>query len=208
MYRNTRAFTIMNIVFNLLAPGKVSNIIAAQTYSRYIALKWTQPCHPNGLIINYHIDIWNKNHSSHNTTQTNSSITGLNVTSLLPYCLYNFTVFTEVQNVLNLSEPTTSTLFRTKAEGNLFVLIYLILLLSINFYFDKTKYFINFIFFCLAPYRPGRFTVKSNTSTSVTLSWEHPEFKTGPTKYIVKAIDNVTFVLGGSCETLGYRIYI
>lgn len=108
--------------FNLLAPGKVSNIIAAQTFSRHIELKWTQPCHPNGLIINYQIDIWNTNDSSHNTTQTNSNITGLHVTSLLPYCLYNFTVFTEVQNVSNLSEPPTSTLFRTKAEGNLFVL--------------------------------------------------------------------------------------
>lgn len=40
------------------------------------------------------------------------------------------------------------------------------------------------------------------------LSWETPELKTGPTTYIVKAIDNETFVLGGSCETLGYLIYI
>lgn len=184
----------------------MSNIIAAETYSRRIELKWTQPCHPNGFIINYQIDIMNMNYSSKDTRQTNSSITSLNVISLNPYSLYQFTVYTQVEHVTNLSEPATSEIFRTRTEGNLFVLIYFILLLSINFYFDKTKYFIHF-FLCLAPYRPGKLTHKRPTATSVTLFWKTPDLKTGPTKYIATAIDNVTYSQTKSCEAQGYLIY-
>lgn len=56
----------------------------------------------------------------------------------------------------------------------------------------------------LAPYPPGNITIDIN-STSVTLSWVAPKLETGPTKYIVTAIDKETNKQNGSCKTQGYQ---
>lgn len=109
-----------------LAPDPVSNITVEQNSSRHIYLSWTQPCHPNGIITNYIIDVKNYSYPS-NAVQdirfTNNSRTSFNVTNLHPYRSYQFIVKTQVQNVFNLSRPTTSDIYNTSTEGNQFVLI-------------------------------------------------------------------------------------
>lgn len=63
----------------------------------------------------------------------------------------------------------------------------------------------NIFIFVLAPYPPGKITIDDINSTSVTLSWGAPELETGPTKYIVTAIDKETNKQNGSCKTQGYQ---
>lgn len=109
-------------VFFLLAPGKVLNIKAAQTFSRRIDLRWAQPCQPHGLIINYTIGVSNRNDSSNSVNDirfTNNSRTSFNVIHLLPYRSYQFTVRTQVEGVTQLSTPQIS-IFQTTTEGNHF----------------------------------------------------------------------------------------
>lgn len=62
---------------------------------------------------------------------------------------------------------------------------------------------ISFFFFGLAPFRPGNINVTSS-SNSVNISWEPPKQETGPTRYLVKAIDKETLTLTSSCQTQGY----
>lgn len=57
----------------------------------------------------------------------------------------------------------------------------------------------------LAPYPPRNITIDKITSTSVILSWVAPILETGPTKYIVTAIDKETVKQSGSCKTQGYQ---
>ena len=89
-------------------------------------LSWTQPCHPKGIITNYRIRIQNHYDSidnqgrytnDNNTLNTNNNSTSFNVTNLLPYRFYIFTVNTEVENVENLSKPAVSKPFQTDTEG-------------------------------------------------------------------------------------------
>lgn len=111
-----------------LAPDPVSNITAENISSRHIYLSWTQPCHPNGNIANYTIEVTNLNESSNagdDIRFTNNSSTSFNVTGLLPYRSYNFTVRTQVAGVLQLSDPQNS-IFQTSTEG-IFILNYDIL---------------------------------------------------------------------------------
>lgn len=98
----------------------MKNITAEHISSRYIYLSWTQPCHPNGNITHYTIEVANKSDSSKSGQHirfTNNSSTSFNVTGLLPYRSYNFTVRTKVENVPQLSDPQNST-FNTSTEGN------------------------------------------------------------------------------------------
>ena len=110
----------------VVAPGRVADITFLTKTSRSLMLSWTQPCHPNGIIINYRINIQNYNDSidnqgrytnNNNTLNTTNKSTSFNVTNLLPYRFYVFTVNTEVQDVGNLSEPTVSEPFQTDTEG-------------------------------------------------------------------------------------------
>lgn len=117
---------VCDIYFLFPAPEPVSDITAVQNASRHIKLRWTQPCHPNGLIINYTIEVKNKNDSSNSvndTRFTNNSITSYNVTHLLPYRSYLFIVRTQVEGVAQLSAPQES-IFQTSTEGNHFDKIY------------------------------------------------------------------------------------
>lgn len=101
-----------------LAPDPVSNITAENISSRHIYLSWTQPCHPNGNITHYTIEVANKSDSSGQDIRfTNNSSTSFNVTGLLPYRSYIFTVRTKVEDVPQLSDPQNST-FNTSTEGN------------------------------------------------------------------------------------------
>ena len=109
-------------------------------------LSWIQPCHPNGIIINYRIKIQNYNDSidnqgrftnNNNTLNTNNNSTSFNVTNLLPYRSYVFTVYTEVDGVENLSEPAVSKPFQTDTEG---LYIY-------TFYYDYNLLIFTFFFY-------------------------------------------------------------
>lgn len=98
----------------------MTNITAEDISSRHIYLSWTQPCHPNGVITNYTINVTNLNESSnagHDIRFTNNSRTSFNVTGLLPYRSYKFTVRTQVEDVPQLSDPQNS-IFQTSTEGN------------------------------------------------------------------------------------------
>ena len=110
----------------VVVPGPVSDIIFLRKTSRGLKLSWNQPCHPNGIIINYRIKIQNYNDSidnqgrftnNNNTLNTMNNSTSLNVTNLLPYRSYVFTVYTEAEGVENLSEPAISKPFQTGTEG-------------------------------------------------------------------------------------------
>lgn len=110
------------ILLLVLVPDRVSDITAVQNTSRHIKIRWTQPCHPNGLIINYKIEVKNVTgtdppNSWNDTLFTINNSTSFNVTDLLPYQSYKFTVRTKVEGVLQLSEPQNST-FNTSTEGN------------------------------------------------------------------------------------------
>lgn len=109
----------------------MSNITVVTKTSRSLILSWTQPCHPHGNITNYRIEIQNYNDSIDNqgtytnnnkTLNTNNNSTSFNVTNLLPYRYYVFTVNTEVEDVDNLSEPALSKPFQTDTEGIWFFL--------------------------------------------------------------------------------------
>nr|XP_022292898.1 tyrosine-protein phosphatase 10D-like isoform X5 [Crassostrea virginica] len=161
-------------------PGRVADITFLTKTSRSLMLSWTQPCHPNGIIINYRINIQNYNDSidnqgrytnNNNTLNTTNKSTSFNVTNLLPYRFYIFTVNTEVQDVGNLSEPTVSEPFQTDTE---------------------------------APYPPGNITFSSITSSSVQVWWEHPNIQTGPTSYKVVATDKNDSSITKSCSTTGF----
>lgn len=113
-----------------LAPDPVSNITAENISSRHIYLSWTQPCHPNGNITHYTIEVANKSDSSKSGQDirfTNDSSTSFNVTGLLPFRTYNFTVRTQVEGVLQLSDPQNS-IFQTSTEG---IFFYKIMILSL-----------------------------------------------------------------------------
>lgn len=112
-----------------LAPDPVSNITVEQNSSRHIYLSWTQPCHPNGIITNYTIEVTNTSdlaNAGQDIRFTNNNSTSFNVTNLNPYRSYLFTVKTQVQNVSSMSRPTKSDKYNTSTEGNQFVLIQLI----------------------------------------------------------------------------------
>ena len=126
----------------LVAPGPVSDITVLTTTSRSLMLSWTQPCHPKGIITNYRIKIQTYNDSidnqgrytnNNNTLNTTDKSTSFNVTNLLPYRFYVFTVNTEVQDVGNLSEPTVSEPFQTDTEGICFFFIQFVVILAIVF---------------------------------------------------------------------------
>lgn len=109
-----------------LAPDPVSNITVEQNSSRHIYLSWIQPCHPNGIISNYTIEVANTS-DLQNVGQdirfTNNNSTSFNVTNLHPYRSYFFIVKTQVHNVSSMSNSTTSAVYNTSTEGNQFVLI-------------------------------------------------------------------------------------
>ncbi|XP_062587931.1 phosphatidylinositol phosphatase PTPRQ-like [Saccostrea cucullata] len=98
-------------------PGNVSEIMVINKTSRGMLLMWTQPCYPNGNIINYKIIVQNKNDSINKTTHTNSSKKFYLIHNLLPYRLYTFTILTEVANVTQKSAPAKSETFRTLSEA-------------------------------------------------------------------------------------------
>ena len=115
-------------------------------------LSWTQPCHPKGIITNYRIRIQNHNDSidnqgrftnDNNTLNTNNNNTRFNVTNLLPYRFYVFTVYTEVEDVENSSAPTKSKPFQTGTEGIrdffVFILIQFVVIFSIGFIFKQSN---------------------------------------------------------------------
>lgn len=192
----------------------MSNITVEQNSSRHIYLSWTKPCHPNGNITHYTIEVTNLNESS-NAGHDISYRTSFNVTDLLPYRSYNFTVRTQVEGVLQLSDPQNS-IFQTSTEG---IFLYKIM---IFFLATDNSSFVLFLLFCffvylffvflinlnsfivVAPYPPGDITIENITSSSVTLSWKAPELQTGPTKYVVTAFDNETSTQPDPCETQGY----
>lgn len=141
----------------------MTNITAENISSRHIYLSWTQPCHPNGIISNYTIEVTNKSDSS-NAVQdirfTNNTSTIFNVTNLLPYRSYLFYVKTQVQNVSSMSNSTTSAVYNTSTEGNQFVLIQLIQLHCYLFNLHwwkkiKFKYF-KYIYFCSSAMPPWK----------------------------------------------------
>ena len=106
-------------------------------------LSWTQPCHPKGIITKYRIKIHINDSidnqgrftNNNNTLNTNNNSTNFNVTNLLPYRSYVFTVYTEVEGVKNLSEQAVSKPFQTDTEGIwFFIYIYNLLWFSQLFY--------------------------------------------------------------------------
>nr|XP_022293294.1 phosphatidylinositol phosphatase PTPRQ-like isoform X3 [Crassostrea virginica] len=169
-------------------PDPVTDIAVRSNTSRSLMLSWTQPCHPNGIITNYRIEVQNFNDSldnqrtyiNNNTLNTNNNNTRFNVTNLLPYRFYVFTVYTEVE--ANSSVPTTSAPFQTDIE---------------------------------APYAPGSITLDNITSSSVQVKWKPPSFQTGPTKYEVVATDkrntskscSTQGFMNTSCEIIGLHAY-
>nr|XP_022294957.1 phosphatidylinositol phosphatase PTPRQ-like [Crassostrea virginica] len=107
-------------------PDPVTDIVVRSKTSRSLMLSWTRPCHPKGIITNYRIRIQNHNDSIdnqgrftniNNTLKTNNNSTSFNVTNLLPYRFYIFTVHTEVEDVENLSKPAVSKPFQTDTEA-------------------------------------------------------------------------------------------
>lgn len=174
-------------------------------------MSWTQPCHPNGIIINYRIKIQNYNDSidnqglytnNNNTLNTNNTSTSFNVTNLLPYRSYVFTVYTEVKDVDNLSEPTVSEPFHTDTEGIRVLNMQFVVILAIVF----TCIFLQFIYVSSAPYPLGEITFRNITYSSVQVRWEHPSLQTGPTRYEVVATDKTDSSITKSCSTQGLII--
>ena len=103
----------------------MTDIVVRSNTSRSLMFSWTQPCHPNGIIINYRIEVKNWNDSLDNqqtytnnkTLNTNNNSSSFNVTNLLPYRFYVFIVYTEVEGVNSSSAPTKSVPFQTGTEG-------------------------------------------------------------------------------------------
>lgn len=104
-----------------LAPDPVTNITVEQNSSRHIYLSWIQPCHPNGIISNYTIEVTNTSDLANDIRFTNNDSTSFNVTNLHPYRSYFFIVKTQVHNVFSMSNSTTSAVYNTSTEGNQFV---------------------------------------------------------------------------------------
>ena len=193
----------------LVAPGPVSDITVLTTTSRSLMLSWTQPCHPNGIIINYKIkiQIWNDSRDNqgrftniNNTFNTNNNSTSFNVTILLSYRFYVFTVNTEVQGVGNLSEPTVSEPFQTDTEG---IWFFHTICCESRYCFYMYLFTIYVIYVSSGPYIPGNITFSSITSSSVQVWWEHPNIQIGPTSYEVVATDEKDSSITKSCNTEG-----
>uniref|UniRef100_A0A8W8J4S9 protein-tyrosine-phosphatase n=1 Tax=Magallana gigas TaxID=29159 RepID=A0A8W8J4S9_MAGGI len=155
-------------------PDPVSNITVEQNSSRHIYLSWIQPCHPNGIISNYTIEVANTS-DLQNVGQdirfTNNNSTSFNVTNLHPYRSYFFIVKTQVHNVSSMSNSTTSAVYNTSTE---------------------------------APHPLGNIKVANINYASINISWVAPGIETGPTNYIASALDKFAPYLNGSCETQGF----
>ena len=207
-------FLFLDYFIDVLAPDPVSDITVRTQTSRSLMLFWIQPCHPNGIIINYRIKIQNYNDSidnqgrftnNNNTLNTNNNSTSFNVTYLLPYRSYVFTVYTEVDGVENLSEPAVSKPFQTDTEGLYIYTIYYDYNLLIFTFFLHVSFY-KFIYVSSAPYPPVEISFSSITSSSVQVRWEHPNIQTGPTRYEVVATDKTDSSVKKSCYTQGLII--
>lgn len=108
----------------VLVPENVSDIKSTKITSRNISLSWKPPCHPNGIINNYRIRVYNLSDSSlSKTIDTKTNNTSIDVNGLLPYRTYQFSIATQVESVTDLGPDSQSEPIATKIEGKGFIVL-------------------------------------------------------------------------------------
>uniref|UniRef100_A0A3B4VBM5 receptor protein-tyrosine kinase n=1 Tax=Seriola dumerili TaxID=41447 RepID=A0A3B4VBM5_SERDU len=104
-------YTSVNITTNQAAPSAVSIIHQVSRTPNSITLSWSQPDQPNGVILDYELQYYEKWNSSLTRSQTNTAV----IRSLKPGTIYAFQV--RARTVAGFGRFSGKMYFQTMTEG-------------------------------------------------------------------------------------------
>uniref|UniRef100_A0A3B4VA32 receptor protein-tyrosine kinase n=1 Tax=Seriola dumerili TaxID=41447 RepID=A0A3B4VA32_SERDU len=108
-------YTSVNITTNQAAPSAVSIIHQVSRTPNSITLSWSQPDQPNGVILDYELQYYEKNQAEWNSSLTRSQTNTAVIRSLKPGTIYAFQV--RARTVAGFGRFSGKMYFQTMTEG-------------------------------------------------------------------------------------------
>ncbi|KAG7226729.1 hypothetical protein INR49_014077 [Caranx melampygus] len=123
-------YASVNITTNQAAPSTVSIMHQVSRSVDSITLSWSQPDQPNGVILDYELQYYEKDQSEYNSTTIRSQTNTVVVRGLKPGSIYVFQV--RARTVAGFGRYSGKLYFQTMTEGLVFLIAVVVIIIVCN----------------------------------------------------------------------------
>uniref|UniRef100_A0A8C2JDF3 receptor protein-tyrosine kinase n=2 Tax=Cyprinus carpio TaxID=7962 RepID=A0A8C2JDF3_CYPCA len=144
-------YASVNITTNQAAPSTVSIMHQVSRTIDSITLSWSQPDQPNGVILDYELQYYEKDQTEHNSSIVKSQTNTAVIRGLKPGGIYVFQV--RARTVAGFGRYSGKMYFQTMTEGEYGLKIYIISsdLVFMRINYISFEYYSCFLFFQVSP---------------------------------------------------------